>query len=64
MRFVVILISLLAAATAWWWVRRASQRGETAWWVPALMRGAAIGISVYVVLTLSALVYLAFFPAR
>jgi len=44
MRFVVILISLMAASAAWWWVRRASDRGQAAWWVQALMRGAAIGI--------------------
>jgi len=64
MRFVVILLSLMAATGAWWWVRRASTRGQTSWWVQALMRGAAVGICVYVALTLSALLYLAIFPAR
>jgi len=64
MRFVVILLSLMAAASAWWWVRRASGRGQTAWWAQALMRGAAVGICVYVALTLSALLYLALFPSR
>jgi len=54
----------MAATGAWWWVRHASDRGQTSWWVPALLRGAAIGICVYVVLTLSALLYLAIFPAR
>jgi len=64
MRFVVILLSLTAAASTWWWVRRASDRGQTSWWVQALMRGATIGIGVYIVLTLSALLYLALFPVR
>jgi len=59
MRFVIILLSLLAAAVAWWWVRRASDRGQTSWWVQALMRGAAIGICAYAVLTMGALLYLA-----
>jgi len=55
---------MLAAASAWWWVRRASNRGHAAWWVQALMRGATVGICVYVTLTLSALLYLALFPSR
>jgi len=64
MRFVIILLSLMVAAAAWWWVRRANERGQTAWWVPALLRGAAIGICAYAVLTTGALLYLAFFPGH
>lgn len=58
----VILLSLLAAAGAWWWITRgpgANGRRQASRWVNGLVKGAAIGIGVYIVLTLGALLYLA-----
>ena len=57
----VILLSLLAAASAWWWLNRAPSHSgrKPSPRLHGLVRGAAIGVGVYVVLTLGALVYLA-----
>lgn len=57
----VILLSLLAAAATWWWITRTPNetRRKSALRFHGFVKGLAIGIGVYVVLTLSALVYLA-----
>jgi len=62
MRIVIMLFALLAAISVFRWVSRgAYARGQVAWWVRGLVRGAAIGIIVYVVLTLGALLFWVFF---
>ena len=57
----VVLLSLLAATATWWWITKGpNETGrKSALWLHGFIKSLAIGIGVYAVLTLSALVYLA-----